>query len=129
MKRFFENRTVGFWIGLVGACLSIVSAILWLVLDGADRTFDMLGFILMLVGGLSFALVIFTKFEFAPILPALCMVVGFALAINVDLPSLSDVWNGVNFIGGNAVLGTTFSAIFLVCAILETVCCFMKESK
>ena len=127
--KLFKDRTVGFYIGLAGAVLALVSDLVWLIIDHADRTFDLLAFILILVGALSFALVVFTKFEFAPIIPAVLLIAGLALALNVILPSVSDLWNGVNFIGGNGVLGAIFAGIFLVCTILETVCCFMKERK
>ena len=129
MKKFFADRTVGFWLGLAGAALALVSDLVWLIIDHADRTFDLVAFILILVGALSFALVVFTKFEFAPILPAIFLSVGQALALNVILPSVSDLWNGVNFIGGNGVLGAIFAVIFIVCTVLEIVSCFMKERK
>ena len=54
---------------------------------------------------------------------------AFAFALRVALPSLSDVWNGVNFIGGNAALGVTFTAIYLVSAILGLVSSFMGQNK
>lgn len=52
---------------------------------------------------------------------------GFALTVNAALPSISDVWNGVNFIGGNATLGIIFSVTFFVAAVAGIISCFMKE--
>lgn len=49
--------------------------------------------------------------------------------LRVAVPSLSDVWNHVNFIGGNAFLGMTFAGVYLVAAILGVIVCFTGITK
>ena len=128
-KKPFKDRTIGFWIGLGTAALAIVSAILFIALDYGDKSFSVQAFALMLVGGLTFAAVMFTNFRTAALIPAILDVIGFGYSLDYTLPPLSDVWNGVNFIGGNAMMGLAFCIIFLVCAILGIVTNFMNLKK
>ncbi len=133
MKKYFENRTCGFYLTLISAGVALVSGILYFVLDGSDigRTFSWLAFALMLAGTLSEASVLFTRVRFASLIPTAFYIAGFAIALRATLPSVSDLWNNVNFIGGNAYLGMTFTALFLLSAILNTVANFfgMEQSK
>lgn len=125
-----KNRTIGYWLGLVAAVLAIVSAIAFIAVDYSDeKTFSLTAFIIMLVGGCSFLLVAFTKFQFAPIVPCALYIAGFSLELQATLPSLSDVWNGVNFIGGNGITGLVFTILFAVSAILSIVSNFMEQTK
>ena len=49
--------------------------------------------------------------------------------MSATLPSLSDLWNGVNFIGGNQYLATAFAVIFGVIAIALVVFNFFRSEK
>lgn len=126
-KNPFKDRTIGFWIGLGTAALAIISSVLYIAVDFGDKSFSIQAFVVMLIGGLSFALVMFTNFKTAALIPAVLYVIGFAFALDYTLPPLSDVWNGVNFIGGNATAGLSFTIIFLVCTVLSIVSNFMKQ--
>lgn len=123
----FKDRSVGFWLGLAAAAVAIISSVLYIAVDFGDKSFSIQAFIIMLLGGLSFALVMFTNFKTATLVPSILYVVGFAYALDYTLPPLSDVWNGVNFIGGNAAAGLSFTIAFLVCAILSIVSTFMEQ--
>ncbi len=129
MKKAFENRTPGFCLSLAAAVIGLIGAVLYIALDGSDRTFTILGFAFALAGAVSTALVVFTRLKFAPIVPAALYAAAFGLVLRVALPSLSDVWNKVNFIGGNAAMGMAFSAVFLVCAVLGCAACFLGVDK
>lgn len=109
---------------LAAAAAAIIGSILYIVLDGSDKTFHLLGFILALVGAASTAIG-FTKLKFAPLVPAALYSAAFGLVLRLAMPSLSDVWNKVNFIGGNAAMGMTFSAVYLLCAALAVAACFL----
>lgn len=50
-------------------------------------------------------------------LASLLYLAAIAFHMSVTLPSLSDLWNGVNFIGGNQYLALAFGIIFAVIAI------------
>ena len=124
MRRIFENRTAGFVLNLAAAAVSLIGALLYLALDGSDRTFTSIGFALALAGAVSTALVVFTRLKWAPLLPTALYSAAFGLVLRVAVPSLSDVWNKVNFIGGNAAMGMAFAGVFLLCAVLGTASCF-----
>lgn len=125
----FKNRTVTYYIGLGVAALSVIGAVAYIAADFGDKSFSTAAFVLMLIGGLSFAVVMFTGFAFAPIIPTVLYILGFALALNAALPPLSDVWNGVNFIGGDAFTGLTFTIIFAVCAVIAIAVCFTEQGR
>lgn len=127
LRSAFKNRTVGFYIGLTAAVIALVGAILYIAIDASDRTFSLIAFILMLVGVAAELLVVFTDLPFMPVVSAGLYIAGFSLTLNAALPSVSDVWNGVNFIGGNATLGIIFSVTFLVCALAGIVSCFLSQ--
>lgn len=125
----FKDRTVGYYLNFAAAALAIVSAILLVAIDSGDRTCSWTAFAMMLVGGLSFTAVMFINIELLPVLPGIFYVLGFAFELTATLPSLSDVWNGVNFIGGNAYAGLAFTILFAVSAILSVVSNFMEQRK
>ena len=106
MKKPFEGRNFGFYVLFAAALVALAGAILYLVLDGGDRTFTILGFLLALAGAVSTILAVLTRLKFAPLVPTALYAAASALVLRLALPSLSDLWNKVNFIGGNAVLGT-----------------------
>ena len=124
MKKKFENRQPGFWISLAAAVLALVSAVLYIVLNGSDRTFSLVCLILMLCGVALTVLIFQNSFSLASLFVSFCYSVGFAFALRQTLPSVSDVWNKVNFIGGNALMGSAFSGVFLFCAVLSVIACF-----
>lgn len=125
----FKDRTIGYYLNFAAAALAIVSAILLVAIDSGDKTCSMAAFAMMLVGGLSFAAVMFINIDILPVVPGIFYVLGFALELWATLPPLSDVWNGVNFIGGNAYVGLVFTILFAVSAILSIVSNFMEQRK
>lgn len=129
MNSVFKNRTIGFYIALAASVVALVADILFIALDGTNRTFSSVAFVFMLAGSVSVLLMLFTDLAFAPVLQAGLFIAGFALELNATLPSVSDVWNGVNFIGGNATLGIIFTAVFFLCAVAAIVACFLPQRK
>ncbi len=125
----FKNRTVGYWLNLSAAAIAILSAILLVAVDSGDKTCSMSAFAMMLVGGLLFTAVMFVNIDILPVIPGIFYIAGFALELTATLPSLSDVWNGVNFIGGNAYTGLAFTILFAVSVILSIVANFMNHCK
>lgn len=125
----FKDRTVGYYLNLAAAALAIISSILLLILDYGDKTCSMTAFAMMLVGGLLFVAAMFIDIELLPVVPGIFYIVGFAFELWSTLPPLSDVWNGVNFIGGNAFMGLAFTIIFAISAVLSIVANFMKQRK
>lgn len=125
----FKQRTVGYYLGLAAAVLAIISSILLVAVDYGDKSCSMIGFALMLVGGISFVAVMFLDIKILTVIPGIFYVMGFAFELDATLPPLSDVWNGVNFIGGNAYAGLAFTIIFFISAVLSIVSNFMEHRK
>ena len=124
MKHVFKNRGLGFYMNLIAGAAALLGAILYIVLDGTDKTFTVVGFALALAGAGSTALTVFTRLKFASSVPTAFYAAAFGVVLRVAVPSLSDVWNKVNFIGGNAAMGMAFAGVFFLCAVLGTVSCF-----
>ena len=71
----------------------------------------------------------FIRFDLAGFVTAVLYSASFGFVLRVAIPSLSDVWNKVNFIGGNAAMGAIFSVTYLVCAVLAVIACFSGTEK
>lgn len=99
---------------------------------GLDRTFSYLTFYSIL-GGAAFALIAsFIPGKFGNILPLFvttAYAVGVAENVMLDLETLSDVWNGVNFVGGNAQYAVIFGGLLLLGLLLQILSCFMGGDK
>ena len=113
---------------IVAALIAVIGSVLYVLLDGTDKTFTWIGFGLALLGALS-AVISFTQFQLAPFAPAVLYAAALGFVLRVAIPSLSDVWNKVNFIGGNAVMGITFSCVYRVCAFLAVWACFVGTDR
>ncbi len=125
----FKNRTIGFFLGLASACLALVVAIVYVAVAGSDRTFSTIGFVLLLVGALSEALVIFTDFKFAPLVPTVLIAAGMGFSLVACLPTLMDVVNGINFFGGNLAIAFAVPISLLVAVAAGCASAFMDMRK
>lgn len=108
---------------LAAAVIAVIGSVMYYILDGNDKTFTWLGVIFAAAGAVSTVLC-FTRFRPASLISAALYSVSFGFVLRVAIPSLSDVWNKVNFIGGNALLGCIFSGVYLICAVLAVIACF-----
>lgn len=113
---------------LTAAIIAIAGSTAYYLLDGNDKTFTWLGVALALAGAVSTVLC-YSRFRLAPFVSVALYAASFGLVLRVAVPSLSDVWNKVNFIGGNAAMGMTFSCVYLFCAILAVCACFTGTDK
>lgn len=110
---------------LIASAIAVIGSGVYFLMDGTDKTFTWLGVIFALIGAVSTGLS-FTKFRLAPFVTAVSYSVAFGFVLRVTLPSLSDVWNKVNFIGGNALMGCVFTGVYLLCAVLAIIACFAE---
>ncbi|MCM3172002.1 MULTISPECIES: hypothetical protein [Paenibacillus] len=125
----FKDRTLGFWIGFMAASLMLVANIVFLIVNHGDRTFSFITFGLIIAGVLGELLVLLKNYFFAPILPAIAFGVALSMHFYLGFPTLSDVVNGVNFIGGNPQAVLVFGITFTIGTIAALISCFMKQSK
>ena len=124
-----HEKTGGTSILLAAAGLALIGSALYLILDGSDRTFTWFGFGLAILGVVSTALPLMTRFKPSLILPAALYGAAFGFVLRAALPSLSDVWNHVNFIGGNAVLGMVFTSVYLIASVVAITAAFTGIKK
>lgn len=136
MKEFlssrFKNRRVGFYLGIAAAVLMLVVDIAYIVSDYGDITFSMLSFTLMLAGSLLtiiYSILGYKFLDFIPVISCILYGFGFGQHLILALESLSDVWNEVSFIGGNATLGAVFIGLFFVPMVAAVVSAFMREDR
>ena len=136
MKEFlvsrFKGRRAGFYIGFAAAALILASDIAYIAALSGDRNFSALVFALMLAGSLLmlvYSLLNIKLLDFIPALSCILYRVAFGQHLSLALESLSDVWNGVNFVGGNATLGAVFIGLFFVPMVAAIVAAFMREER
>lgn len=127
--KLFNNRTVGFWIGLAASALMLVGDALFLITDGSDRTFSFITFGLILAGVACQVLVVFFDWDVMPLLCAVCFGTALSYHLFLGLPTLSDVVNGVNYIGGNPTAVVVFGGIFAAGTLLTLCASFMNQRK
>lgn len=132
LRQIFAGRKVGFYISLASALLILIFDILYIALDYGDKTFSVLTFALMLCGSIITIVYCFIGRGMLDFMPAVsCILYGFGFGqhLILALESLSDVWNQVNFVGGNAQMGAVFTALFFVPVAAAVVAAFMNEDK
>lgn len=128
--QFFKNRTLAYWVALGASAVMLIADIFYLALDGDDTvTFSMFNFGMILAGALCFVIPTVFDFPSASVLTVGLASFGAASLLAMSLESLSDIWNGVNFVGGNAVMAVVFAGIFLVCILTVAVTCFFPQTK
>ena len=128
-KDLFKNRTIGFYIGLAACVIALVADIALIVLDYGDKTFSWIVFVFALIGVLSEILVLFFDWDFLTLIPSISLSIAGGMQVYASLPTISDIWNNVIFIGGNQPAAIGFLIVFPVCAVLYIVSCFFRHSK
>lgn len=132
IEKFVKNKTVGFWLGLGASLALLITDIIFVAVDVKDRTFSFVTFALILVGAAVETAYFFFDFkflDFMPLVSCLCFGVAVGMHWNLGLATLSDVWNGVNFVGGDPKAALGFGIVFAICTIAMIVSCFMKQRK
>ena len=125
----FKNRTIGFYMGLASAALTLIVAVVYVAVAASDRTFSSVGFAFLLAGTISEVLVIFTDFKFAPLGPTILISVGMGFSLVACLPTLMDVVNGINFFGGNLAIAYAVPIALLLAVIVGCISTFMDMRK
>ena len=125
----FKNRTVGFYLSLVSALAALIIALVYVIVANSDRTFNLAGIIIIVIGALSEVLVLFTDLKFAPMVPTLLLSVGGAISFITCLPTMLDVLNGIQFFGGNLFIAELVSFGMLAVILIGCVASFMGMRK
>ena len=127
MQNSIANRTLGFWIGLLASAIMGGAAIVFIITNSADKTFSWITVILIFIGIILEMLAVLKRFDILPLLVAVCYGTAFSVHMYIGLPTLSDIVNGVNFIGGNATAVIVFGILFSIGMLLSVISSFMKQ--
>ncbi len=131
-EKFVKDRTVGYWLALGTALAFLIADIIFIATDFGDVTFSLVTF-LFILGGVVIEVVYVVLdmkiLDFLPVVSCACYGVAIGQHWKLGLESLSDLWNGVNFIGGNYYIALAFGIVFTVFTIAAIVSCFMKQKK
>lgn len=119
------------YVAYAAALIGLIADIAFIIVDGSDQTFTMGCFICVLLGSVLALSDLFKSF-FGGIglwLSVFLYSAGFAFHLYEALPSLSDLWNNVNFIGGNQQAAIVFGAIFLAVTVVLIAANFFEEKR
>lgn len=91
----FKNKTAGFYIGLAGGFIGLVTTVIYVIYSTSVSLFAPEVFIFLLLGTLGEVLVLFVDWKFAPIIPALffSLALGFHLCDRVLM--FEEMINGI----------------------------------
>lgn len=131
-RKFVKGRTFGYWLALAVAVTMLVADFVFLATDKGDRTFSFVTFLFVLAGvavELVYVVLDFNVLDFLPAVSCICYGVALGQHWKLGLATLSDIWNGVTFVGGNYKAVLIFGILFIVCTFLSLVSCFMKQKK
>lgn len=129
IKENFSLKTVLRYV-LYAVCLvGIIIDIIFLIIDGSDQTFVQGCFILVPLGSCIGLLDLFDYEGFCIWGAALCYIAGVGFHLLEALQSVSDMWNGVNFIGGNQESAIAFGCCFIEITIVLIVLNFLNGKK
>lgn len=127
--KILQNRTIGFYAGAAAAVILLAADIVFLVTDSSDRTFSWITFGLIAAGVVCEVLTALTDLKLMPLLTAVCWGAGLSYHLYIGLPTLSDIMNGVVFVGGSAQAVIVFGVIFGIGTVIAVIACFMDQRK
>ena len=115
MRNLLASRTKPVFAAYLIFLVGIITSIVFLITDGADRTFSMGCFLCVVIGSVvGLADILIHLRGMLIFAAALSYVAGVGFHLYAALPSLSDLWNHVNFIGGNQSAALVFGTIYIV---------------
>ncbi len=134
-KDFFKDRSLGFFIALVGGCLAIIISIVYLVsylsiyVDKMDRVFSILTFLCTLLGGLVILVGELLRIEYISMAGPILIAVALAKhSVEAAYP-IADMGTGVVFFGGNQLFAVLFIVLIGIVFLTVLVPTFLKHNK
>ncbi len=115
-------------IAYIAMAVMLISDIVFLIINGKDQTFDIRCFILLMVGSVIGLLSLKILSNVLLWVTSILYSIAVAFHLYVGLPSISDLWNNVNFIGGNQEISIVFGIIFTLGTIIVVISNFIGES-
>lgn len=131
LKEKLAAKSAAQYVAYAAALIGLIADIAFIIVDGSDQTFTMGCFICVLAGSVLALSDLFKSF-FGGIglwISVFLYSAGFAFHLYEAIPSLSDLWNNVNFIGGNQQAAIVFGAIFLAVTVVLIAANFFGEKR
>lgn len=117
-KEMLKEKTVAQYACYTLLLAGLIVDIAFIAVNGGDQTFTIGCFVCVLLGSLIGLADLFVRIDSVPVFAAsLLYACACAFHLHAALPSISDLWNGVNFIGGNQSAAIGFGIVFLVIAV------------
>ncbi len=129
IKRIFDGRKKIFFAEITVAVLALLGLIYYAVQSNIDKCFSIPYFVFLTMGFAAIMLHAFLRYDFLTVISSVCFGIALGFIIYDMLPSLSDVWNGVTFIGGNLTAYLIYTAYTLVFTVVIIVCSFLGTDK
>lgn len=108
----------------------IIADIIFVALDVNDKTFSIGCALCIFLGSIAGLVDFFVEIRgIFGWIASLAYAVAIGFHINVALPSVSDLWNNVDFIGGNQEVAITFGVMFIVFEIALLILNFFEKDK
>ena len=130
--KMFENRTFGFYAGVISAVCVVCAAIIYYNYSRGNNSYVSSVCTWLLVGVVCEVINMFVDFPVLPILPAVCYGFAFATLMTDRFTMFSDYINGVVGLSsqGNILwLIITILAMILVSIIGGCICSFSDQRK
>lgn len=134
-KDFFKDRSLGFYIALVSACLAVVVGIVYLVCylsiatEKMDRVFSIITLLFVIFGGLVVLVGELLRIEYISMAGPIFISVALAKhSVEAAYP-IADMGTGVAFFGGNQTFAILFIILIGVVFLAALVSVFLKHNK
>ena len=134
-KEFFKDRSLGFFIALIGSCLAIIISIVYLIsylsisADKMDRVFSILTFLFTLLGGIVILVGELLRIEFISLAGPILIAVALAKHTVEAAYPIADIGTGVVFFGGNQLFAVLFIVLIGIAFLVTLVSTFLKHNK
>lgn len=126
--KHFQNRSISFYLTCAMTLTMWIVAVAYVITDLGDITFSWVAVMFLVIGGALGATSVFTKLDWLILPGSLCCSIALGELLRVGLPSISDIWNGVTFVGGNGWLVLGFIIATSVISLLACVLCFWPKA-
>ena len=126
---FLKTKTVWDYICLAAVLPSVGMIVYYCLQSNADGCFE-LSIPLLLAFGAALEIAYFAvRLDFLPMAAAILFGVATGAMLYYALPTFSDIWNNVNFIGGNADAYFSYLGILLITFAVSCFPCFLIGKK
>ncbi len=111
IKEVFQNKGVGFYIGLGAGVLGLVNTLIYLIYSVGVNLFAPLVFVMLLLGVVSMYFYVFTNHDFSLIVPIVFFSSAFGLYVNDRVIMFEEM---INHIYGMSETGAILGIVILI---------------